>query len=110
MVHKFFHNYKNVFIDMLIKSASVNDNNIEIKKTFCDKLSRLLKAEIANGTLRYFMNRSAISRTVQKCPAILNTLSKPLMTFLIIRGKRGSAIYKYPPAFNILAASRANPS
>lgn len=61
LVHEFFHNYKNVFIEMLMKSTPVKDNNIEIKTTFCNKLSQLLKTEIANGTLRTTLDTDKLS-------------------------------------------------
>lgn len=51
-VYKFFHNYKNVFVEMLIKSIPAKNDNAETKMTFCNKLSALLTAEIAKGTIQ----------------------------------------------------------
>lgn len=61
LVYAFFHNYKNVFIEMLMKSTPAKNNNIEIKRTFCNKMSCLLKSEIANGTLRTSLDTDKLS-------------------------------------------------
>ena len=51
-IYKFFHNYKNVFIEMLMKSIPAKNDNVETKMTFFNKLSALLAAEIAKGTIQ----------------------------------------------------------
>lgn len=50
-VYEFFHNYKNVFIEVLMKSIPTKNDNAETKMTFCNKMSALLAAEIAKGTI-----------------------------------------------------------
>lgn len=50
-VYEFFHNYKNIFLEILVKSTSGQNSNFEIKQTFCRKISRLLESEITNGML-----------------------------------------------------------
>lgn len=43
-VNEFFHNYKNVFIEMLMKSIPAKNDDVETKMTFCNKLSALCVA------------------------------------------------------------------
>lgn len=50
-VNEFFRNYKNVFIEMLMKSIPAKNDNAENKMTICNKLSAMLKAEAAKGTI-----------------------------------------------------------
>jgi AcrR family transcriptional regulator len=52
LVHDFFHNYKSVFIEMMIEDNIEKNKNMEIKKSFCDRMRALLQAEIDKGTIK----------------------------------------------------------
>lgn len=61
LVREFFHNYKNIFIEMLMKSIPVRNNNVEIKMSFCNKLSDLLETEISSGTIHTKLNSDKLA-------------------------------------------------
>lgn len=60
-VHAFFHSYKNVFLEMLLTNTPAPNSNAEIKRSFCDRMTRLLRSETDSGTFRTPLDAERLS-------------------------------------------------
>lgn len=60
-VHDFFRNYKNIFIEILIADNLGKSNNLETKKSFCDRMSALINSEINKGAIKVSLSADKLS-------------------------------------------------
>lgn len=61
LIHDFFKNYKNVFLDIMAESSAGKNGNAEIKRAFCEKMGTLIQSEIDCGNIRISVDAAKLA-------------------------------------------------